>query len=574
VLVIDQFELASPASAAILSSFRSTLRANTGPPISHYIENLDLGRFGGPQFRAAVQGYFQEKYRDRPIGVVVPIGSGALELALHLRTQLWVDAPVIFAAVDEGAPHRLKLPSKVTGTTTPAPLSDAVAVARAVVPGLRRIAVVGDPPERQVIRAGLSAQLDLIAAEFELINLTGLRLAEVKQRIATLPSDSAILYLGLTLDGDNIAYTSYEALAALAGAANRPIIVQAETNIGTGAVGGVVASFTLVGEETARLVIRVLAGEDPAMIPVAAGKAMKAIFDWRQLQRWKISEDRLPAGSEVRFRQPSIWDQYKWYVVSAVTLCSLQAVLILVLLSQGRRLRRAHSERRRAEDAAHSLSGRLISAHEEERSRLARELHDDVTQRLALLAIDAGREERNPANAAGVGTMRAMREGLVRLSEDVHALSYRLHPSILEDLGLVEALKSECERSSRNCPVRLELDAADVPRSLPHGTALCLFRIAQEGLRNIARHAKATRAEVSLRKVRDGLQLTVKDDGKGFDPAHHRMRSSLGLASMRQRAFLVDGKVEIDSNPGYGTVITAWVPLQREHNEPSARATG
>jgi signal transduction histidine kinase len=262
------------------------------------------------------------------------------------------------------------------------------------------------------------------------------------------------------------------------------------------------------------------------------------------------------------------------YIVIAVALFMLQASLILVLLLYGRRLRRAHADRRRAEEAAHEFSGRLIKAQEEERARLARELHDDVTQRLASLAIDAGREERKLSSPAAGSAMRSMREGLVRLSEDVHALSYRLHPSILEDLGLVEALKSECERFSRTCPVRLETNAQDVPATVPRDVALCLFRIAQEGLRNIARHAGATRVEVGLRRMDDGLQLTVKDNGAGFDPAQHRAGVSLGHAGMRQRVFFLGGTIEIDSSPGRGTMIFAWVPLKGEQSEPTARAAG
>jgi signal transduction histidine kinase len=197
-----------------------------------------------------------------------------------------------------------------------------------------------------------------------------------------------------------------------------------------------------------------------------------------------------------------------------------------------------------------------------------------VTQRLALLAIDAGREERSLSGLAGSTAMRMMREGLVRLSEDVHALSYRLHPSILEDLGLTEALKSECERFSRRYSSQLETNAYDIPERLPHDVALCLFRIAQEGLRNIARHARAKRVEVQLRRLGDGLQLIVRDDGSGFDPAGDRNRKSLGHASMRQRVFLLGGKVDIDSSPGYGTTIRAWVPLKEEGGEPSACAVG
>jgi signal transduction histidine kinase len=567
VLVIDQFELASAWAAAALSSFRSTLRDNSASPISVYVEHLDLGRFRGPRFSDAVQAYFREKYRDTPIGVIVAVGSSALEFVLPLRVQLWPDVPVIFAAVDESIVGRLILPSRVTGTLMPAPLSDSVAVARVVVPGLKRVALVGDPPERQFIRRQVPEQLELLSAELELIDLTRLTMTELKQRVASLPSDSAIIYIGLTLDSEHVAFTSYEALAALAEVANRPIVVQAETNVGTGAVGGIVASFRLIGREAAQLTLRVLAGEDAGTIPVTTGNVMKPVFDWRQLQRWNVSEDRLPPGSEVRFREPTAWEQHRVPILAICAVVLVQAALITWLFYE-------HRRRRRSEAASHELSGRLIHAQEEERSRLARELHDDVTQRLASLAIDAGREERNLSNPAIGNTMRTMREGLVRLSEDVHALSYRLHPSILEDLGLDEALKSECERFSRLCPVQLETDVQGIPDRLPHDVALCLFRITQEGLRNIARHAGATRAELRLRRLDGGLQLAISDNGAGFDAARIRTRTSLGHASMRQRVFFLGGTVDIDSRPGRGTVILAWVPLKGDAREPSTRAAG
>jgi signal transduction histidine kinase len=243
-------------------------------------------------------------------------------------------------------------------------------------------------------------------------------------------------------------------------------------------------------------------------------------------------------------------------------------------LINGRQLRRAHAERRRAEEAAHELSGRLIGAQEAERSRLARELHDDVTQRLALLAIDAGREERKSAGTGAGSAMRTMREGLVRLSEDVHALSYRLHPAILEDLGLVEALKTECERLSRSCSIRMEARSEAIPDKLPHDISLCLFRVAQEALRNIARHAEAGGVEVRLAPRDGGLELSVHDDGRGFEPAQDRSRGSLGHASMRQRVLLLGGRLDIDSRPGRGTTIRAWVPLKGERRESPARAAG
>jgi len=203
------------------------------------------------------------------------------------------------------------------------------------------------------------------------------------------------------------------------------------------------------------------------------------------------------------------------------------------------------------------LAGRLITAHEDERQRLARELHDDLTQRLARLAIDAGRMESAADAPEGV---RPLREGLVRLSEDVHALSYRLHPSVLDDLGLVEALKAECDRVARGGELRVEVKASAVPAALPAEVSLCLFRVAQEALSNAARHAHASAVTVLLAPSGKGLQLAVSDNGSGFDPDRPRERASLGLASMRERVRLLQGEFDIESTPGRGTTVVAWVP--------------
>jgi PAS domain S-box-containing protein len=206
-----------------------------------------------------------------------------------------------------------------------------------------------------------------------------------------------------------------------------------------------------------------------------------------------------------------------------------------------------------------ALAGQLITAHEDECRHLARELHDDLTQRLARLAIDAGRLAQGTSE--DVGAMAAsMRSDLVRLSEDVHTLSYRLHPSVLDDLGLVDALRTECDRVSRRGPLRVDVDTSGIARTLPAEASLCLFRVAQEALGNVERHANASTATVLLTPRDNGLQLAVSDDGNGFDPAQARTHASLGLASMRERVRFLSGELEIKSTPGCGTTVVAWVP--------------
>jgi signal transduction histidine kinase len=221
------------------------------------------------------------------------------------------------------------------------------------------------------------------------------------------------------------------------------------------------------------------------------------------------------------------------------------------------------TERRRGEDEARDLNGRLITAHEDERARLARALHDDVTQRLALLAIDAGRREKGLGDTVAGQAMRSIRHDLVQLSEDVHALSYALHPAILEDLGLMEALKAECARFGAVEGIPTSFRATDNVDEPSQALSLCLYRVAQEALRNVARHSGASSVEVELRAVGSKLELAVEDNGVGFDPTRKQARPSLGLAGMRQRLSLVGGELLIDSAPGNGTTIVAWAPLKR-----------
>jgi PAS domain S-box-containing protein len=218
--------------------------------------------------------------------------------------------------------------------------------------------------------------------------------------------------------------------------------------------------------------------------------------------------------------------------------------------------------RKRVEEELRDLSRRLIGAHEEERALLARELHDDVSQRLAVLAIDVGRVELTASDEAQATAMKAIRAGLVRLSEDIHSLAYQLHPSLLEELGLAEALRAECERRGREGSLIISMDLDPLPEGLSMDAALCLFRVAQEALTNVARHAGVSVASVALRCVEHGLRLTVHDDGAGFDMQSPVGGMHLGLASMRERVRLAGGTLQVESSPGQGTTIAAWVPAE------------
>ncbi len=209
------------------------------------------------------------------------------------------------------------------------------------------------------------------------------------------------------------------------------------------------------------------------------------------------------------------------------------------------------------------LAGKLISAQEGERSRLARELHDDLTQRLAVLAIDAGKLEQDIQDYPSIARdrIREIKQQVVRVAEDIHQISRRLHPSILDDLGLVEAIRSECISFSDREGIPVLFEPENVPYSISGPIALCFYRIVQEGLRNIAKHSQSQEAVVALGTKDGGIALSIEDRGRGFTPAEVRGKGTLGLASMEERARLIQGYLSVDSKPGKGTVITVWAPL-------------
>jgi len=282
-------------------------------------------------------------------------------------------------------------------------------------------------------------------------------------------------------------------------------------------------------------------------------------------------------GNNLSFHVPEIADISDWTVAVGASFCALAMTLLALLVISHRRQRReiealsartaalqAAMDERQSELPSHELSGRLLKAQEQERSRLARDLHDDVTQRLARLAIDVGLIARGTPGVPITPMLKEVQHGLSRLSEDVHALAYRLHPSVLEDLGLADAIRTECEHFSRLQSTPVEIHVRNLPEKLPLETSLCLFRIAQESLRNVARHSKASAVQVSLAKVDARLQLAVRDDGIGFDTSAYRNHPSLGHASMRERARLLDGELDIQSALGSGTTVMAWVPFNRE----------
>ncbi len=228
------------------------------------------------------------------------------------------------------------------------------------------------------------------------------------------------------------------------------------------------------------------------------------------------------------------------------------------------------TDQRLARQALQRLSGQLIRAQEKERTRIARELHDDICQRLALLSVELGQAGRSSNGASS--KLEEIRRHCSEIAGDVQALSHRLHSSKLDFLGIAAALKSFCDEFSRQHEVTVEFTEKAVPANLPQDAALCLFRITQEALQNAVKYSETRSFAVELTGTQDEVRLEVRDWGTGFDVEAARRNHGLGLVSMRERVHLVHGSFSIESTPGEGTKIVAVVPLLAEGELPFGAA--
>jgi len=737
VLLLYSEARLTPSVVSADRALRSTLQARSPRPVHFYTEFLDLNLFEGASLQGELRELLRQKYRKRSIDLIVAQGQLTVPIVLQNRAELFSGAPVVFLAVESSTFADLPVGVAVTGTWRRRGWGETLDLARRIHPGTRRaVVIVGSSTAERFWLEDARQQLAAYAGSIEVSYLVGLSFEDVLKEVAALQNGTVVLAGPLLRDRTGRDFATPEVITRMVAVARVPIYGLTEGIIGTGAVGGYVVSFEAHGMVAAELALRVLAGERPS--PTADGTTF-AMFDDRQVNRWGIDRRLLPPGSVVMFREPSLWELYRGYVVGAVGLLVVQGGLIGVLLVQRARRRRAeqslaerlrfetiladlsaalsscpaaetdrqiaiglrrivedlgvdrasiwmledgavgearltHSwvregvpvppavlhesevprifaelrqghvsglspsglssdqapidreslerfgtrssavvpliargsvvgglavgsvladrvwpdeliprlrllaatfanalERQRAEHAAdesakdiRDLAGRLMTAQEEERRRIARDLHDMVSQEIAALSIALSTlEDRFPEGtpAGRRHEVARLQERTVKLGEAVRQLSHGLHPGILEYTGLAIALRSHCREFEREHGLAVTCGADGDLGPVPPDVALCLYRVTQEALNNAAKHAKASLVRVAVARNAADLVLTINDDGRGFDPLEARGGGGLGLISLEERVRLARGRLTIDTRPERGTEIRVVVPL-------------
>src|SRR5262249_6024512 len=485
VLILNQTRAGLPWFAAFSATFESVLNAGPVNRFSVYSENLDLNRFPGTQHQEVLRTYLQNKYRDTPIGVLVAQGSAALEFVMRSRAELWPAVPVIFAAVDEETAARLNLPSDVTGTIYHVPFDTMVAAAQALVPNLKRMALVGDPWERQAFR---------------------------------------------------------------------------------------------------RLALRILDGEAASKIPVVRGDFTRPVFDWRQLQRFGISESRLPAGSEVRFREFGLWEQYRWYMAAIFFFVVLQAALIGWLLFEHHRRRIVEMKlRARLSEVIHlnrtATAGALSAsvAHElnqplaaiqsyAEAATLYLEADPPDIERVEQILANIRRDDQRAADI--ISHLR----GLLKKRDELELQECDFNKTVRDTLQILrpEALKRgialDAYEAKSPLPVRADpIHLQQVILNLAVNGMDAMQDCAPGGGKMSIQTALTDESAIEVRVADSGMGIPTDRLNTIFDAFYTTKRDGTGLGLSIARAIVEThgGKIWAENRPGGGAVFCFTLPSSR-----------
>src|SRR6266850_2229821 len=531
--------------------------------IDYFAEYLESDRFTEPQASKSLRDYIQEKYQGRRIDLVVAVTDVALQFVLQYRNDLFPSAPIVFAGFFPPEPEIRLADPGITGAVMAEGYGETLALALRLHPSTTQVFVVAKWPELRF--DSLHADLRAFESRARIHYLTEEPLADVLKAVRAAPRDSLVLFIRYADDSSGPSPTNDVAARMVAEAAAVPVYGVAESNIGSGVVGGAVLSPETVGKRIGEIARRILHGTRPQDIPIER-TAVTPTFDWRQLRRWRVAESALPAGSVVRFREFSVWQRYRTAIILTASVLVLQSMLIASLVFERRRRRLAEVESRR---------------------HLAAMAHLDRRAAMGELATSLAHELNQPLNAI------LQNAGVAKMLLSANAVPPELGEmaDIINDIRKDDIRASEVAQETvaivgpdaRSRDVRLEMDLADGVR-LIMGDRVHLQQVILNLLIN-AMDAVGTmppeRRHVRLwsTQSQDEVRLAVTDSGTGipadrisaiFEPFYTTKDAGgmgMGLAISRSIIEAHAGRIAAENNADGGATVWFSVPIRLDPTE-------
>ena len=589
VLVLYWYSKDYPGNVRFDQNFQAALQSAPAGSVEYYPEYFDTKRFPGENQSQLLHEYLRQKYADRTIDVVVAVTDVALDFLLKYRDSLFPRTPIVFASVRRPTTNELAAGPGLTGVIHVDTHRKTLDLALRLHPGTERVFVISGTLERDKgFETRAREELQGYEGRVGITYLTDLPPDELIVKMKSLPERSIVLYVWQQAQNEQgKVLESIDVLALIAPSAPVPIYGMSSPNLGSGIVGGYLYIAEARGGRVAEIALRIANGERAQDIPVESAPAVP-MFDWRELKRWGISEDRLPPGSIVRFKEPTFWEQYKWRISGVLTLIALQASLIAVLLIERRR-------RQRAKEALDRLNAEL-----EQRVRERTAALDAKSRELETFAYSVAHDLKAPLRGIDGYSRLLLEDHAGKLDDEGRSFLHTIHASTEEMGRLIEDLLAYSRLERREMiPDRLELRPliAAVVEQKQHevagrgidfvlevngGTAVADARGLTQALRNyldnaikFTRDAATPRIEVGAQENEHGCRIWVRDNGVGFDMKYHdrifeifqRLHrdeeytgTGVGLAIVRKAAERMGGRAWAESEPGRGATFYLEIP--------------
>ena len=538
VLLVFDEDKDLPGLAIINQNIQRILRTEFDERVEFHSESLNTSQFQSPHHQTVLRDYFQRKYQGRQIDLIVAVMEPSLDFLLRHAGELFSGVPIVFCGANPGDVEGRSLPDNVTGVLVKRNFAPTLDIALRLHPETRHVFVIsGNSRFDQQIESLARRDLQAFESRVNINWLDTLPMEQLLSKLSALPENSVVYYLTLFVDGAGEAFIPHEALSRISEVANAPIYVANDQFVGRGAVGGHVYSVGSLGQAAAAIGIRVLRGEQPSKIPVTTASAYKNLFDWRQLDRWRIDERRLPANSQVDHRPVSLWYLYKWYIVAGCTLFVLQSALVVGLLV-------SRAQRRRAEASRLESEQRRLRAEDEvrtQRDELAHALRvTTLGEMTASFAHELGQPLASITLNASTAQLILSRDGpkaeLDEIVTDVLAAAERASQTLsslralfrkeeasrtpVDVSAAVDNVLSVLEGEMRQRQIRVQfVRAAESPHVL--GDAVQLKQVLINLLINAAESISACggpRREIQIEcreAAAGGIEILVRDSGLG-----------------------------------------------------------
>ena len=540
-------------SSAFMAGVREARTSYEGVDV--YFEFLDHWRFPRHSIGEERRSLLRKKYAERKVDALIAESPPAAQLMMQHRVSIFGPVPCVVVPYfpDEGGDKEA-----VIGLLSATSLTDTVRLALRLHPKTTRVVVLGDQSDVTRLQSPhILEALEAQAPGVEVLIKTEFPMAELERDLAALKPNSLVFMMPIFRDATGESFVPENVSRRLAAVSAAPIYAFAETFLGTGVVGGDMLSPRETASRAVRIALSAL-GAQGKLAEEPHVEVSRVLLDWRALQKWHIG--RIPKEAEVRFKPRSVFEDY---LVEALLGIAAFAAETLLLLQLGRLLmqrNRLHRNLVTTNDELRDYAQRLLTVREDERRLMAHEIHDEVGQVVSAASVQIGQllQRTDGDTADSMKRHVEVSVGLLdSISKSVRRMLAQLRPAILDERGLNAALEWLVLHSGGSKQVQLDC-AADVATLHPLAST-CIFRIVQESLTNIQRHAKAQHVTIELADEDGDLVLWVDDNGCGFDEVRG---GTLGLTGMRQRAAALGGTCKIESRVGQGTSIEVRIPAK------------